>query len=179
MARRRNNGASKYVVRKAVASNLRKVGLDWRLSEVEPDGDVRQVGWFHDREDADFAAKCLNTFDARRSNPKRRKNTRWEEREERVPRSRKELIGYIYALTNALERDFGADYTVAQINRMDMVELKKDAQRLAHWLRTSGGDENWIAYAYSHAAEAYNHLERMVPGGFSSRVTKFNPRRRR
>ncbi|MCK5652613.1 MAG: hypothetical protein KAJ42_14590 [Gemmatimonadetes bacterium] len=75
MARRRNNGASKYVVRKAVASNLRKVGLDWRLSEVEPDGDVRQVGWFHDREDADFAAKCLNTFDARRSNPKRRKNT--------------------------------------------------------------------------------------------------------
>jgi len=74
MARRRNNGASKYVVRKAVASNLRKVGLHWRLSEVEPDGDVRQVGWFHDREDADFAAKCLNTFDARRSNPKRRKN---------------------------------------------------------------------------------------------------------
>ena len=81
MARRRNNGASKYVVRKAVASNLLKVGLRWRLSEVGPAGKggvtkaVRQVGWFHDREDADFAAKCLNTFDARRSNPKRRKNS--------------------------------------------------------------------------------------------------------
>jgi hypothetical protein len=111
---------------------------------------------------------------------RRRKNTRWEEREERVPRSRKELIGYIYALTNALDRDFGTDYTVDQINRMSTVDLKKDAQRLAHWLRTSGGAEA-IDYAYSHAAQAHKHLARMVPGGFSPRATKpkRNPRSRK
>ena len=63
---------------------------------------------------------------------------------------------------------------------MTIAELKKDAPRLAHWLRDTPGGDEAVASAYGNAARAYNHLENLVPKGtFSSRAKKSNPRRRK
>ena len=75
MARRRNNGEPKYRVRKTVASNMREMELDWEL--VKRRGSVGReyaspIAFFHDKDYATFAAKCLNGYVAQ--NPKRRKN---------------------------------------------------------------------------------------------------------
>jgi len=78
----------------------------------------------------------------------------------RQPRSRKDLIGFFYALHDALEKDFS--YTAQQINAMDAAELKKSTARLSDSLaRTDAGADGAVERAMENAPAAYRQLSRM------------------
>jgi DNA-binding ferritin-like protein len=81
----------------------------------------------------------------------------------RQPRSRKDLIGYFYALHDALEKDF--PYSAEQINAMDAADLKKSTARLSDSLaRTDAGADGAVERAMENAPAAYKQLSRIVGG---------------
>lgn len=85
----------------------------------------------------------------------------------RQPRSRKDLIGYFYALHDALEKDFS--YTAQQINAMDAADLKKSTARLSDALaRTDAGADGAVERAMDNAPAAYKQLSRMSDGKLAS-----------
>lgn len=87
--------------------------------------------------------------------------------EERVPRTRKGTIGYIYALNNELEREFTE--SPESLNRRTTAQLKREAKRLAHWLRDTPGGERAVSRAYRNADRAYEQLQSMSGGALSTR----------
>ena len=85
----------------------------------------------------------------------------------RQPRSRKDLIGFFYALHDALEKEF--NYSAEQIGGMTNAWLKRRNRQLSDSLaRTDAGADGAVERAMENAPAAYKQLSRITGGKLAS-----------
>ncbi len=138
MARRRKNGKPKYTVNRTVANNMEKMELYWELwRDGAPYRGV--VAFFHDKDYADFTAKCLNGYVTQ--NPKRRKNIMssaggdyddYSYYETPRPRAGRDRNPYskLYTLTSFSEKYWGKWYK--EVDRTIRMEFWDDCKYAYH-----------------------------------------------
>jgi DNA-binding ferritin-like protein len=88
----------------------------------------------------------------------------------RQPRSRTDLIGYFYALHDALEKEF--NYSAEQIEGMTNAWLRRRTKQLSDSLaRTDAGADGAVERAMGNAPAAYKQLSRITGGKLASTVS--------
>jgi DNA-binding ferritin-like protein len=90
-----------------------------------------------------------------------------EKQAARKPRSRTDLIGYFYALHDALEKEF--NYSAEQIGGMTNAWLRRRTMQLSdHLARTGAGADGAVERAMENAPAAYKQLSRITGGKLAS-----------
>jgi len=87
-----------------------------------------------------------------------------------LPRGRKNLIGYFYALHDALEKEF--NYSAEQIQQMSDSDLKRSVDRLSRGLEDTPRGEDKVERAKKNAPAAYKQLSRMTGGKLAGQDQK-------
>ncbi len=80
--------------------------------------------------------------------------------EVRIPRRRKDLIGFYYALHDALEKDI--NFGVEDLQAMSDSDLRREATRLAQGLESTPRGDEAAVRALKNAPAAYRMLTRMT-----------------
>lgn len=78
----------------------------------------------------------------------------------KIPRSRKDLIGFYHALHDALEKDI--NFGVEDLQAMSDSDLRREVSRLAQGLESTPGGDEAAMRALKNAPAAYRMLTRMT-----------------